>query len=90
MTAMGSVDAKLHFIAEFRRKQARLYRVFTSLLRDGSGKRWKVVDSPQKETFEIKTAEDIRVFLPSVQRVPPGSMSFSSLCARARPPRVSG
>ena len=90
LPAMASVDAKLHFTKLFRIKQARLYQVFTSLLGYGSGKRWKVVDTPQKETFEIKTAEDFRKFLLTVQRVPQGSMSFSSLCARARPPRVQG
>ena len=90
LPAMASVDAKLHFTKLFRIKQSRQRRVFTSLLGYGSGKRWKVVDTPQKEAFEIKTAEDFRKLLLIVQRVHQGSMSFSSLCARARPPRVQG
>ena len=90
LPAMASVDAKLHFTKLFRIKSPRLYQVFTSLLGYGSGERWKVVDTPQKEAFEIKTAEEFRKILLIVQRVPQGSMSFSSLCARARPPRVSG
>ena len=82
--AMEQIDAKLRFATSFRSKHAHLHEGFTALLTSRRDSKWKSTSRPQKGAFDIRTPNDIRLFLMSVQRVPSGSLSFSG---RARPPR---
>ena len=84
LPSIESVAAKLHFTAVFREKESRFFQLFTSLLEEGQGKYWKSVSTLEKGAFKIERAEDVRLFLLSVQRVPQGCLSFSSACKRPR------
>ena len=81
--AITAVKAEVHFTEEYERRHEVVVYAFVSLLFQHRKKgQWKIVPAPDPEeekkkeeeerVFVIDRQEDVRVFLLSVRRVPPG------------------
>ena len=80
----AKVEAAVSFTDLFEEKHKAVAMRFRELASKPASK-WKAVDANAKNAHIIDTMEGFRMFLLAAQRVPEGSLSFSSRCRPSRP-----